>query len=286
VAVAEEFFRTEVDVRGIRVSVLERISGETASRPAIVLLHGLVAEGATFKRLMQQLPRNRRVLAIDIPGSGYSDRPGDASFAGLAGLVGATLRALGVHDSVLLGHSHGGAIALQLATNEPELLRGIVLLCPAHPFSGKENGLVRFYLSLPGHAFAHCLPQMPRPLLLFAFRHMPGKRSTFGYEDLEPYVHTLRRTGTIKHVLGLLRTWHVDMRALRDNMQQRQIETPALLLWGDRDIVVPLSSAPRLMKHLANARLVPMQGVGHVPNEEVPEETGAGIHAWLNEQGL
>jgi magnesium chelatase accessory protein len=284
--VAADFLRSEIEVQGIRISVLERVCGGEASKPSIVLLHGLVAEAATFKQLMRELPSDRRVVAIDAPGSGYSDHPNDASFAALAAIVGQTLRVLGLQGAVLLGHSHGGAIALQLASSEPELLRGMVLLCPAHPFSGKEDGLVRFYLSLPGHMFAHCLPLVPRPLLLFAFRHMPGRRSSFGYEELEPYVHTLRRTGTVKHMLGLLRTWRADMRALRHKMQLRSVHTPALLLWGDRDIVVPLSSAERLMRHLANPRLVPLQGVGHVPNEEAPKETAVAIALWLREQGL
>jgi len=226
------------------------------------------------------------VVAIDVPGAGYSDRPRDVSFAALAGIISETLRRLNLQDAVLLGHSHGGVVALQLVSNEPEMLSGIILLCPAHPFSGKEDGLVRFYLSLPGRMFAHCLPLVPRPLLLFAFRHMPGKRSRFSYEELEPYVHTLRRVGTVKHMLRLLLTWRADMRALRDDMLQRPVQTPALLLWGDRDIVVPVSSAQKLMKCLANARLVRLQGVGHVPNEEAPQKTGAAIKAWLEEQDL
>jgi len=281
-----QFIRTEVEVRGIRISALERASEEPATKPPIVLLHGLVAEAATFKRLMQELPSDRRVVAIDTPGAGYSDRPGSASFTALAGVISETLDKLDLEDAVLLGHSHGGVIALQLASNEPKRLSGIILLCPAHPFSGKEEGLVRFYLSLPGQVFAYCLPLVPRPLLLFAFRHMPGKRSTFSYEELEPYVHTLRRKGTVKHILGLLRTWRTDMRGLREDMFQQSIQTPALLLWGDHDIVVPLSSAQKLMECVANARVVPLQGVGHVPNEEAPKETGAAINAWLEEQGL
>jgi pimeloyl-ACP methyl ester carboxylesterase len=284
--VTAQFFRTEVDVQGTRVSVLERRTEEPGAKAPIVLLHGLVAEAATFRQLMQALPHDRRVFAIDLPGAGYSDQPEDSSFDGLAAIINETLGKLGLHHPVLLGHSHGGAITLRLALSEPEVLSGMILLCPAHPFSGKEEGLVRFYLSLPGRAFAHCLPRLPRPLLLFAFRHMPGNRVMFDYETLEPYVHTLRRTGTVHHVLGLLRTWHTDMRSLASAMEQRQIQLPALLLWGEGDIVVPLASAPKLMKHLDNAQLVPLQGVGHVPNEEAPEEAGKAIRVWLQEQGL
>ncbi len=281
-----ELIRTEVEVRGIRVSVLERPASEVSSKFPIVMLHGLVAEAATFKRLIRELPHDRRVVAIDVPGAGYSDNPYDASFSGLAGLVGAVLRELAVHDAILLGHSYGGVIALQMAVSQPQLLRGLILISPAHPFSGKEDALVRFYLSPPGRVFAHCLPLLPRPLLLFAYRHMPGKRTEFGYEDIDPYVHTLRRMGLVQHVLGLLRTWRDDMRTLQGEMAQRQVQIFTLLIWGERDIVVPLSTATKLMQYLERPSLVSLHKVGHVANEEAPVETALAIRSWLEEHGL
>jgi pimeloyl-ACP methyl ester carboxylesterase len=115
---------------------------------------------------------------------------------------------------------------------------------------------------------------------------MPGKRTEFDYEDIEPYVHTLRRVGLVQHVLGLLRTWRDDMRTLQGEMVQRPVQMPTLLIWGERDIVVPLSTAAKLMQYLERPSLVSMHKVGHVANEEAPVETALAIHTWLEEQGL
>jgi len=257
-------------------------SAPVAEAP-ILQLHGLIAEAETFRKLMSFLPKNRRVIALDFPGAGYSDADAQLSFGfrAMADVVHEVMMALDLHRPVLLGHSHGGAVALELAQSHPESLQSLVLLCPAHPFSGRENVLVSFYLSRVGRAFAHVLPDLPDWLQLFGFRRMPGSRRDFSYEDLAPYLHTLRKPGTVDHLLRLLSTWKEDMRQLAQSMAAEPLEVPTLLLWGDRDRVVPISSAEALTRHLLHFEMLSMQGVGHLPNEEAAEECASLIAAWL-----
>lgn len=270
-------------VCGVRLSWLEW--GEKRDdRPSLLVLHGLIATAETFQRFADELPEFH-IIALDLPGNGESERSNDTgmSITGLAELVKTFAGDLDLDKPVLVGHSHGGAVALSLAMSAPDLLHSLVLLCPAHPFSGREDALVEFYLSPPGRAFAKLIPKLPRALFLHAFRRMPGKRRHFGQEDIAAYLGSLRTPGTVPQVLRLLQTWKPDMAALRRQLESTELRVPTLLIWGDRDLVVPLRSADSLMKHLATSNLVMLRDVGHLPNEEAPEECAAAIREWLSE---
>lgn len=270
-------------VRGVRLSYLERETGAPARGAPILLLHGLVAGAECFRKLGNELPDESRVVALDLPGGGYSERPSDsdASFRGIAELVVEAMSALEIERPVIVAHSYGGAITLELATWRPELLDGMILIAPAHPFSQREDPLVRFYLTLPGRWFARLLPHVPKRLMLETFRRMPGDRSCVSYEQIEPYLQTLRHPGTIAYVLRLLESWNQDMRRLGDSLRERRAEIPALLLWGELDPVVPASTGAALMQHLGPSEQFNLRGVGHLPNDERPEECGSLIRAWL-----
>jgi len=284
--------RSELTVRGLRVSLLERESPLLADTAPIVMLHGLVSESTCYKRLLHRLPLDRRVIAIDLPGSGYSERPRPGhepscvTFAEMSELVLGVIKALGLDRPILIGHSHGGAISLTLATRHPEQLRGLVLLCPAHPYSGVERKIVRFYLSAVGHAFAHMLPRLPDWLMLFVFRHMPGSRRTLEMTDIAPYLHTLRTPGTVDHILQMVARWNEDMHQLGTRLDLSPIELPTLMVWGERDVVVPAWSARRLAARLSDGELVSLHGVGHLPNDESPNKAAAVIHDWLSNRAL
>lgn len=280
--------RREIQVCGVRVSALERPSGEGAAAAPFLLLHGLVAEGETFRSLMSELPPDRRVVALDLPGAGYSERPRsvDVGLGGMAEVVRSAARELGMERPVILGHSHGGAVTLRLAASHGDELSGVVLLCPAHPFSGREDNLVRFYLSPPGRAFARLLPHLPSALHLWGFRAMPGRRDALGRAEMELHLRTLKAPGTVAHLLRLLKTWIEDMRVLGEELRARSLELPVLMLWGNRDMVVPLATAVELASAMRRVKLVPLPGVGHLPNEEAPVECAQEIAVWLEECGL
>lgn len=278
-----QWSRAEVCVRGVRVSYIERELVAPATGVPVLMLHGLVAGADCFRRLGDELPPERRVVALDLPGGGYSDRPpgGDVSFRGTAELIAEAMAALALDRAVVLGHSYGGAITLELATWRPELVDAMILIAPAHPFSKREDPLVRFYLSAPGGWFARMLPRVPKRLMLETFRRMPGERRDVSYEQIEPYMQTLRHPGTIGYVLRMLKSWKSDMARLRDALCERRTEVPAFLLWGELDPIVPASTGAELMQHLGPSEQATLSGVGHLPNDERPEECGALIRAWL-----
>jgi pimeloyl-ACP methyl ester carboxylesterase len=273
--------RRSAVIAGARVSWLE-IGRPRQHQPSLVLLHGLIATAETFHPLMDRFGADRHVIALDFPANGFSERRPDglASMTAIAQWLTAVLDYLNLDRPVLIGHSHGGAIAMQLAATAPERVRGLVLMCPAHPFSAHEDLLIRFYLSAPGKAFAYALPWFPRWVQLAGFKQMAGPGSWTDPKQLEPYRANLQARGTVAHLLRLLGTWQADMAALGQSLTAG-LRVPTLLLWGDRDRAVPDHTAQALCRHLENHRLIVFPGVGHRPAEEVPDLCVQATETWL-----
>lgn len=274
--------RREIHVDGLRLSYLEQ--GRAAKgQPSLILLHGLMGCADTFVPLMQELHPDLHVVALDLPGAGQSERRDsiDASLYATAKLVGRFLVAMNLQEPIVVGHSHGGAVAMSLAAHRRDGLRSLVLLSPAHPYFDEGDPLIRFYLSLPGRVFAYALPWFPEWLQMMGLRRMAGPRGGDTLERLKPYRDNLQTPGTVYHLLRLLRTWHKDMSGLRRALR-RPLSTPSLIVWGDCDRAVPLSSAIELRARLLRSELITLPGVGHRPAEENPRLVAELVHGWVD----
>ncbi len=236
---------------------------------------------ATFTPLLTALSGNRHVIALDLPGAGLSQRNPQlsASLRSVAECLREVLDVLALPRPVLIGHSHGGAAALYLAASIPGRAEGLVLLAPAHPYFRHADQLISFYLSPLGKVFAHTLPWYPAWLQMAGLRRMAGPQSWDAPERLTPYRENLRVRGTIAHLLRLLRTWHTDMHELRQ-LLDAPFRLPTLVIWGEHDRAVPLSTAAGLQRRLRRSELHVLRGVGHRPAEERPEICAELIEGW------
>jgi pimeloyl-ACP methyl ester carboxylesterase len=273
--------RRHLHLDGLRLSYLEQGS-PAAGRPSILLLHGLMGCAETFLPLMEEIGPGQHVLAIDLPGAGQSERRDDidAGLGANADILHRLIQALELTKPIVVGHSHGGAVALSLAARRPKVLRSLVLVAPAHPYFEEANPLIRFYLTLPGRLFAYSMPWYPQWMQMFCLRRMAGPRSWDTPERLKPYRENLRTPGTMSHLLRLLGSWHQDMYALRRGLR-RPLAMPSLLIWGDSDRAVPLHSATELRAHLRRSELVVLPGIGHRPAEETPAQVATLLRQWM-----
>jgi pimeloyl-ACP methyl ester carboxylesterase len=116
-----------VIANGVRLHYIEKGEG-----PPVVLLHGNVVTAEDFKTsgVLDLLARRHRVIAFDRPGFGYSDRPHGSAWSARAqaDLLRAAFVVLGIDHPVVLGHSLGASVALALALNHPQEVRGLVLV--------------------------------------------------------------------------------------------------------------------------------------------------------------
>jgi pimeloyl-ACP methyl ester carboxylesterase len=136
--------RDTVTVDGTRLGYHRRGTG-----PDVVLVHGGMGSAEDFEPVLERLAARFRVTAVDRPGFGLSEARGeDVTYPGNARLLAGLVRATGVARPVIVGHSHGGGVALQLALDHPDLPAGLVLLAPA-AYPGDDAGITDRLLALP-----------------------------------------------------------------------------------------------------------------------------------------
>ncbi|QMW23965.1 alpha/beta fold hydrolase BchO [Sandaracinobacteroides saxicola] len=250
-----------IEAGGVRWHV--QVAGEG---PDILLLHGTGAATHSWAPLWPLLVPHGRLIAVDLPGHGFSGR-GDLRLPGMARGVAALLPALGVEPALLVGHSAGAAVAVQLALDgmrAPILsINGSLL-----PFPGVAG------LLFPAAAKLLFLnPLTPR---MFALRaRLPGEVGRFmaratGSRIPEPqvalYARLLATSGHVGAALGMMANW--DLEALAARLPT--LDMPLTLIAGEKDAAVPADVARQVAAKVPGAEVVMLPGVGHLAHEEAP----------------
>jgi pimeloyl-ACP methyl ester carboxylesterase len=277
----------EVVVSGVRVAHIERASVGAQHASPVLLLHALLATAESLAELIGELPADRRIVAIDLLSAQpvNTARNLDVHQASLTRLILDFMKQIGLVRPVVIGHSHGGLLALRLAATDPTALKGLVLMSPAHPFGGYRSRVVNFYLRQPGRILALSIPLAPNWMILRAYNAAAGSKSRITMLHLLPHLKVLRNRNTLRRVLEILRTWEEDMDDLRDVLTKAAIAIPTLLIWGDEDPIVPIASAADLEEHLADRERSTLAGIGHLLAEEAPQECARLIGEWLGRRG-
>src|SRR5215208_522664 len=153
-----------VEVAGGRLHVVEMAPQGREPEATVLLLHGASgSSGDPMTALGERLARRFRVVAVDRPGSGWSDRiggAGAASPATQARIIRAALREIGIERAIVVGHSWAGALALNLALDHADLVSGLVLLAAGEPSLARRRHLL---VLPPGHlAGAGAAPPLDR----------------------------------------------------------------------------------------------------------------------------
>jgi pimeloyl-ACP methyl ester carboxylesterase len=245
----------------------------SGSGPALVLVHGLLGYSFSWRFTIPALSQQATVYAVDMLGVGFSDRPAglDCSLRASAGRLLRFLDEVGVDSCDLLGTSHGGAVAMMAAALAPQRIRRLILAEPVNPWSAHGKRLAAFLSNrVVAALFVRLAP-------LFKFTHKMVLRRLYADprritpSTLAGYSAPFAIAGTLEHGLGILRTWSHDLQLL-ESMLPRIAHIPTLLIWGSLDRAVSPASAGVLREHFRNSRLVMMDGIGHMPYEEAPEE--------------
>jgi pimeloyl-ACP methyl ester carboxylesterase len=257
-----------VTLDGVRWRYLHAGSG-----PPLLLIHGFMAYSLSWRFNMQALSRHFSVYAIDLPGCGFSQRTDnpECSLTSDAEGVLRFMDHLGLDQADILGTSRGGGVAIVLAALAPQRIRRLLLVCAINPWSSYGRTLTRaLSTSIGGLCVTRILPRL-HWLMLYYYRRLFGDPRRISPGGAEGYTAGLDVPGSFEHLLRVLRSWHRDLALIEQSLLAIN-ELPTLLLWGSRDTAVYPSSAHALQRRLKNSALVILDGVGHVPYEEVPEE--------------
>ena len=271
----ERLYPTEtfIDVDGIKMHVLER--GETG--PVILMIHGASANARDFDwTLAPRLSDDHRVIIVDRPGHGYSERPSQGySLERQAGLIAGTVKALAPGEQVVvLGHSFGGAVALRLTLDHPEIVNGLVLLTPAsHEWGGGGMAWYYKYATHPliGPFFNQLVP------FVGPGQTEAGLESVFSPEPVPSEYYDNSAVGLLFRPENF-RANAEDFNNIEAELAGQQarystIDIPVTIFSGSQDEVIdPRLHAGRLKHQIQDINLIPLPTTGHRPDHSQSDD--------------
>lgn len=243
--------------------------------PAVLLIHGIGDSSDTWRDLIPVLARDHTVIAPDLLGHGRSDKPrADYSVAAYANGMRDLLTVLDVEHATVVGHSLGGGVAMQFAYQYPERCERLVVVSSGG-VSREVNALLRM-ASLPLAAL--CLPLLSLPLARSTGRSVLRALEALDNDlgrDSEDLLRIFDALPDATARRAFNRTLHavVDWRGQVITMLDRCYLTrgmPTMLVWGDRDAVIPYEHARMAHAAMPGSRLETFAGAGHFPHHTDP----------------
>jgi pimeloyl-ACP methyl ester carboxylesterase len=261
----------ELELHGHRVRY--RIGGEG---PAIVLIHGITGSSATWDQVLPGLACDFTVVAPDLLGHGDSAKPrGDYSLGAYASGIRDLLIALEIERATYVGHSLGGGVAMQLAYQFPERLERLVLVSSGG--LGKEVHLMLRLVALP--AAEYVLPLLVANPLRNAGEAVAGFMGRLGLragDDLEEIATGFASLGDVDARQAFVHTARsiIDIEGQRASARDRlylAADVPTLLIWGERDPIIPAEHARAAQREIPGSRLELFPDAGHFPYKSDPQ---------------
>ncbi|WP_415972258.1 alpha/beta fold hydrolase [Rhodococcus sp. 077-4] len=256
--------------------------------PVVVLIHGLMGTLHDWDPQIAGLADRFRIIAVDLPGHGESDKiPGDYSLSAHAATVRDLLTALDIDTVTVVGHSYGGGVAMQMLYLFPQMVDGICLV--ASGGLGQDVNPVLRAASLPGSGMA-----------------IPLAASTASRALLGGVLGVLTRLRLFRWGAGDRRAWR-NFASMADPAARRAFlstarsvidfrgqtvsatrllasfgDVRALLVWGERDAIIPLAHAHAVRDHMPEGTAIEVvPGAGHFPHLDEPERFDAVFRTFM-----
>ena len=246
--------------------------------PTVLLIHGSGGATHSWRGIMPLLARRRRVIAVDLPGQGFT-RAGRPRFSldAMAADLSALALSRGWAPGAVVGHSAGAAVALRMALDAvppPERIVGV-------------NAALGSFEGAAGIVFpAAARALVANPLTGFVVSRFASEAATrrmlasmgseIDADGLRAYARLFASPGHVQATLSMMARW--DLAPLRRRLPE--VTTPVLLIVGEGDRAVPPSVSEAAAGLLPDARVERLSG-GHLVHEERPRETAAAIEAFL-----
>lgn len=262
-----------LDLGGFTLHVRDRGPKEAT---ALIFLHGFGSSLHTWDGWAEKLAGSHRVVRLDLPGSGLSDPDptGDYTDTRSHALILQVMDKLAIQKAVFIGNSLGGRIAWTFTAKHPERVERLVLISPdgfASPgFAYGQKPDVPAFLS----AMTFVLPKaLYRPNIEAAY----GNPERLSEQVLNRYYDLTLAPGARNAMLVRMgQTVLKDPRPILPTIKQ-----PVLLIWGQKDALIPVTNAQDYLKALPNASLITFETLGHVPHEEDPAASVVPLLAFL-----
>ncbi|MEP6946060.1 MAG: alpha/beta hydrolase [Acidobacteriota bacterium] len=262
------------EVEGIRIHYQEKGSGTP-----IVLIHGYTSSVYTWKDEIDALAQKYHVIAVDLKGFGFSDKPdGDYTRRAQGELVAGLLDKLRIEHAWLAGNSMGGEVALNVAVYHPEKVLGLVLIDSSGVKFERKTSLTPWYLQIPvvGRVLI-AMALTSDGLVRRGLENSFFDRSKVTDDRVAFYYQPLRTQGG---QIGAVRAREqFEQLPIEDKLNS--ISVPTLIIWGADDELIPLASGKSMHELIRGSKMIVLQNCGHVPQEETPERVISEINNFI-----
>jgi len=235
------------------------------SGPVLLLLHAAWGDAEmSWSRVWEELSRSYTVIAPDLPGFGQSEKLFTPTLSGMASMLKELLSALHLDRVTVVGNSFGAGVAIKFENDHPQMISQLVLVdggyMPVIP------GFMRKIILLPGvnQAFRALIRNVTfsRKTLNRSFANLPKLPAGF-LEKIEQTTMAYSR---------------ISFDTIMNHSTPLSKPTaPTLLIWGAEDGLATLKQADAIQKWIPEARLITIDGAGHMPQVEKPEEFVAAV---------
>ena len=255
-----------VEVDGSRVHY-QQFGDETA--PPLILIHGYSASTYVWKTVAPRLAdEGFRVISVDLLGFGFSEKPAgfDYTIAGQARIVERFMNHLGIGRATIVGSSYGGAVAMTIALDYAERVEKLILVDAVINDIPSQHPILKL-------AGIRGVGEVITPFLIdsktfLKFRMKgtlaPENHDLITRDRIESVMRPLKAADGHYSLLQTARNWDAD----RIERDAHLINQQTLILWGEKDNVIPLSDGEKLYDSILKSRLIVFQNCGHVPQEE------------------
>ncbi len=269
-----------LDIGGDRIHYID-YPGTELQRTPIVLVHGYSGTGFEARFLREGLGSQTRLIAPDLPGSGYSQKRDTVyTLDGYVAFLEAFLEALELERYVLVGHSMGGMIASRFASRDPSGLEALILIAPYG--LPDEAGAIIEFLADTGMLVDAGMTLHNETVMRAAIRTQVFANPDRIPDDYVNYLanatfHTENALPALASITRHVVTDHLEPEELRS------IDVPTLIIWGAEDRVLDFSWAARFNRAIPGSSLQAIPECGHLPHVEWPEITGEIILQFIAE---
>ncbi|MEM2904570.1 MAG: alpha/beta hydrolase [Candidatus Bathyarchaeia archaeon] len=251
---------------------LQYVEQGSSSGYPLILLHGYADSWRSFGRVLSYLPTSIRAFALTQRGHGDASRP-------LTGYtprefamdLAAFMDALHLEAAVIAGGSSGGVVARRFAIDHPQRTAGLILV--GSPLTLRDKPGVR-------EMWDSTISKLRDPI-------DPEFVREFAESQLAQQVpQAFLRTVVEESLKVPARVWRATLEGLLEDDSSEELDkitAPTLIIWGDKDTIIPRSDQETLVERIAGSRLVAYPGAGHAPYWEEPAHFASDIEAFIEE---
>ena len=271
--------------RFVSVGGIETYYERYGSGPPLILIPPGASHTSTWRFNIGALSRSHEVWTLDLPGSGYSEKPATFPYThrSYAEFVRDFMAAMRIPKAVVAGQSLGGTVALEFALDFPERTAGLVLI----DAGGYSRGVTLGPLNPLVHESTNAI--------LMSFSSYPASVKAlfpYLYHDPAPFARNsalvagicdINRTPNARAAFyWMQRALHFDF-AIPDVTRIKSVAVPTLIVWGRDDRIVDVRTAMRFQSDIAGSQVVVIDDAGHSVHEEKPDAVNRAIASFLND---